>query len=86
LDVAANLLVAHLNELDEFWYHAYKNSSLYKEKKKYLHDKYIWNKEFKVGDLLLLFKSRLRMIPEKLKSKWSGSFEIVVVTPFSALV
>ncbi|XP_070054371.1 uncharacterized protein [Nicotiana tomentosiformis] len=40
-DVAANLRVAHLNELDEFWYHAYAISYLYKEKMKYLHDKYI---------------------------------------------
>ncbi|XP_070040708.1 uncharacterized protein [Nicotiana tomentosiformis] len=51
-DVAANLRVAHLNELDEFRYHAYVSSFLYKENMKYLHDKYIWNKEFKMGDLL----------------------------------
>ncbi|XP_070035215.1 uncharacterized protein [Nicotiana tomentosiformis] len=37
-DVAANLRVAHLNELDEFRYYAYASSSLYKEKMKYLHD------------------------------------------------
>ncbi|XP_070046174.1 uncharacterized protein [Nicotiana tomentosiformis] len=40
-DAATNLRVAHLNELDELWYHAYASSSLYKEKMKYLHDKYI---------------------------------------------
>ncbi|XP_009788150.1 uncharacterized protein [Nicotiana sylvestris] len=59
-DVAANLRVAHLNELDEFWYLAYTSSSLFNEKKKYFHDKYIWNKKFKEGDLVLLFNSRLR--------------------------
>ncbi|XP_070039892.1 uncharacterized protein [Nicotiana tomentosiformis] len=85
LDVAANLRDAHLNELDEFWYHAYTSSSLYKEKMKYLHDKYIWNKKFKVGDLVLLFNSRLRMFPGKLKSKWSSPFEIMGVRPFGAL-
>ncbi|XP_070055045.1 uncharacterized protein [Nicotiana tomentosiformis] len=84
-DVASNLRVAHLNELDEFWYYAYASSSLYKEKIEYLHDKYIWNKEFKVGDLVLLFNSGLRMFPGKLKSKWSRSFEIMGVTPFCAL-
>ncbi|XP_070034941.1 uncharacterized protein [Nicotiana tomentosiformis] len=68
-DVAANLRVAHLNELDEFLDHAYESSSLYKEKMKYLYEKYIWNKEFKAGDLVLLFNSRLRMFPRKLKSK-----------------
>ncbi|XP_070020124.1 uncharacterized protein [Nicotiana sylvestris] len=84
-DVAANLRVAHLNELDEFRYHAYTSLSLYKEKMKYIHDKYIWNKKFKYGDLVLLFNSRLRMFPGKLKSKWSGPFEVVGVTPFGAL-
>lgn len=39
-DVAANLRVEQLNELDEFRFHAYSSSSLYKDKMKYLHDKY----------------------------------------------
>ncbi|XP_070026066.1 uncharacterized protein [Nicotiana sylvestris] len=84
-DVAANLRVAHLNELYEFRYHAYTSSSLYKEKVKYLHDKYIHNNEFKECDLVLLFNFRLRMFPGKLKLKWSGPIEVVNVTPFSAL-
>ncbi|XP_070048882.1 uncharacterized protein [Nicotiana tomentosiformis] len=84
-DVAANLRVTQLNELDEFRYHAYTSSSLYKEQMKYLHDKYIRNKEFKEGDLVLLFNSRLRMFPGKLKSKWSGPFEVVNMTPFGSL-
>ncbi|XP_070043218.1 uncharacterized protein [Nicotiana tomentosiformis] len=66
-DVGANLTMSQLNELDEFWYHAYTSSSLYKEKLKYNHDKYIQNKEFKEGDLVLLFNSRLGMFPGKLK-------------------
>ncbi|XP_070034332.1 uncharacterized protein [Nicotiana tomentosiformis] len=33
-DADANLRVAYLNELDEFWYHAYASSSLYKEQMK----------------------------------------------------
>ncbi|XP_070034933.1 uncharacterized protein [Nicotiana tomentosiformis] len=76
-DVAANLRVEQLNELDEFRFHAYSSSSLYKDKMKYFHDKYIRNKEFKEGDLVLLFNSRLQMFPGKLKSKWSGPFEVV---------
>ncbi|XP_070013385.1 uncharacterized protein [Nicotiana sylvestris] len=31
-DIAANLRVGQLNELDEFWFHAYSSSSLYKDK------------------------------------------------------
>ncbi|XP_070046160.1 uncharacterized protein [Nicotiana tomentosiformis] len=61
------------------------SSSLYKDKMKYLHDKYIRNREFKEGDLVLLFNSRLRMFPGKLKSKWSDPFEVVHVTSFGAL-
>ncbi|XP_070013278.1 uncharacterized protein [Nicotiana sylvestris] len=76
-DITANLRGAHLNKLDELRYHAYASSSLYKEKRKYLHDKYIWNKEIKVGDFVLLFNLRLRMFPENIKSKWSGPFEMV---------
>ncbi|XP_070046138.1 uncharacterized protein [Nicotiana tomentosiformis] len=84
-DVAANLRVVHLNKLDEFRYHTYARSSLYKEKMKYLYDKCIQNREFKVCDLVLFFNSRLKMFLGKLKSKWSGPFEIVGVTPFGAL-
>ncbi|XP_070046528.1 uncharacterized protein [Nicotiana tomentosiformis] len=84
-DVASNLRVEQLNELDEFRFHAYSSSSLYKDKIKYLHNKYIRNKEFKEGDLVLLFNSRLRIFPGKLKSNWSGPFEVVHVTPLGAL-
>ncbi|XP_070020844.1 uncharacterized protein [Nicotiana sylvestris] len=83
--MAANLQVGQLNELDEFWFHAYSSSSLYKDKMKYLHEKYARGKEFKVGDLVLLFNSWLRLFPGKLKSKWSRPFEVVLVTPFGAL-
>ncbi|XP_070009565.1 uncharacterized protein [Nicotiana sylvestris] len=84
-DVAANLWVEQLNELDEFRFHAYSRSFLYKDKMKYLHDKYAHIKEFKEGDLVLLFNSRLRLFSGKLKSKWSGSFEVVLMTLFGAL-
>ncbi|XP_070005678.1 uncharacterized protein [Nicotiana sylvestris] len=66
-DVAANLQVEQLNKLDKFRFHAYSSSSLYNEKMKYLHDKYIRNNEFKEGDLVLLFNSWLRMFPRKLR-------------------
>ncbi|XP_070029769.1 uncharacterized protein [Nicotiana sylvestris] len=47
-DMTANLRVEQLNELDEFRFHAYSSSSLYKDKMKYIHDKYALEKEFKV--------------------------------------
>ncbi|XP_070015897.1 uncharacterized protein [Nicotiana sylvestris] len=84
-DMTANLHVEQLNELDEFQFHAYSSSSLYKDKMKCLYDKYARGKEFKVGDLVLLFNSRLRLFPGKLKSKESVPFQVVFVTPFGAL-
>ncbi|XP_070013559.1 uncharacterized protein [Nicotiana sylvestris] len=47
-DDVANLCVEQLNELDEFRFHAYSSSSLYKDKMKYLHYKYARGKEFNV--------------------------------------
>ena len=35
-----------LSELEEFWNEAYENARIYKEKKKYWHDKHIVRKEF----------------------------------------
>ncbi|KAK4716687.1 hypothetical protein R3W88_015025 [Solanum pinnatisectum] len=68
--------VEQLNELDEFRFRAYESSALYKEKMKKLHDAKILKREFKVGDWVLLYNSRLRLFPEKLKSKWSGPFRV----------
>lgn len=74
-----------LNEFDEFRLHAYENAKLYKEKTKRWHDKNIYNREFEPGQLVLLFNSRLRLFPGKLKSRWSGPFEVVRVTPHGAI-
>ncbi|XP_021728721.1 uncharacterized protein LOC110695798 [Chenopodium quinoa] len=70
-----------LNELEELRYDAYENSRLYKEKTNKWHDQHIRNKSFKVGDKVLLFNSRLRLFPGKLKSKWSGPFVNSKTTP-----
>ncbi|XP_015164451.1 uncharacterized protein [Solanum tuberosum] len=50
--------------------------ALYKEKMKKCHDAKILHQEFKVGDLVLLYNSRLRLFPGKVKSKWSGPFKV----------
>nr|XP_016462058.1 PREDICTED: uncharacterized protein LOC107785298 [Nicotiana tabacum] len=74
-----------LNELDEFRLNAYENAKLYKEKTKRWHHKHIHHREFEPGQLVLLFNSRLRLFPGKLKSRWSGPFEVVRVTPHGAI-
>ncbi|KAM2064675.1 hypothetical protein ACFX16_028046 [Malus domestica] len=68
-----------LNELDEIRHQAYENASIYKEKTKALHDKMIRGKTFSIGQIVLLFNSRLRLFPGKLRSKWIGPFVITNV-------
>ncbi|XP_015068720.1 uncharacterized protein LOC107013286 [Solanum pennellii] len=69
-----------LNGLDELRLKAYESSSIYKEKmlKKY-HDQRIEKPEFAIGDFVLLFNSRLRFFPDKLKSKRAGPFLVTKV-------
>ncbi|XP_009800945.1 uncharacterized protein LOC107832370 [Nicotiana tabacum] len=84
-ELAGEKWLMKLNELDEFCLHAYENTKLYKEKTKRWHDKNIHNREFKPGQLVLLFNSRLRLFMGKLKSRWSGLFEVVRVTSHGAI-
>ena len=74
-----------LNELEELRNEAYDSARIYKDKTKKWHDQRILRKEFKAGDQLLLFNSRLRLFPGKLKSKWSGPFTVVSSTQFGAV-
>ena len=43
------------------------------------------SKEFRVGELVLLYNSRLKLFPGKLKSRWSGPYIVVTVTPFGVV-
>ena len=54
-------------------------------KQKKWHDQRILRREFKAGDQVLLFNSRLRLFLGKLKSKWSGPFTVVSSTQFGAV-
>ena len=65
---------------------AFENSRIYKEKTKSFHDKNILKREFKEGDQVLLHNSRLKLFPEKLKSRWSGPFKVKEVKPYGAIV
>ncbi len=49
------------------------------------HDRHIARKEIKEGDLVLLFNSRLKLFPGKLKSRWSGPFKVTQVFPHGAV-
>ncbi|XP_059294525.1 uncharacterized protein LOC132047506 [Lycium ferocissimum] len=82
---ATKLRLFQLNEMDEFRYQAYESAALYKERMKQYHDKKILKREFYKGDPVLLFNSRLKLLPGKLKSRWSGPFEVVSVSPHGAI-
>ncbi|KAG7578951.1 Ribonuclease H-like superfamily [Arabidopsis thaliana x Arabidopsis arenosa] len=74
-----------LHELEEIRLEAYESSKVYKERTKAFHDKNISPKDFKAGDQVLLFNSRLKLFPGKLKSRWSGPFTIKEVLPFGTV-
>ncbi|RDY06005.1 hypothetical protein CR513_10096, partial [Mucuna pruriens] len=57
----------------------YENSQIYKQKFKQFHDQQTLRKEFQVGQRVLLFNSRLKLIADKLRSRWDGPFVITNV-------
>nr|GMC77810.1 putative nucleotidyltransferase, Ribonuclease H [Ipomoea batatas] len=79
LQRAGEVRKLNLNELDELRNEAYENSKIYKERTKVYHDKSILRRHFEPGMKVLLFNSRLRLFPGKLKSRWTGPFVIVEV-------
>ena len=85
LQRAGEKRLLQLDELEEFRLNSYENAKIYKERTKRWHDKHIIKKEFKEGDQVLLFNSRLKLFPEKLKSRWSGPFLVKQVFPHGAI-
>ena len=85
LDEAGIHRKLELNELDEIRREAYENADLYKQRTKAWHDKMIIRKELKAGQKVLLFNSRLRLFPGKLKSRWEGPFVVKQVFPHGAI-
>ena len=74
-----------LQELEEIHNDAYESARIYKEKTKVFHDKMIFRKEFKIGQKVLLYHSRLRLFPGKLHSHWIGPFVVTNVFPHGAV-
>ncbi|XP_021719446.1 uncharacterized protein LOC110687132 [Chenopodium quinoa] len=74
-----------LHALEELRLDAYENARIYKERTKAWHDKHINKREFKEGDKVLLFNSRLKLFPGKLKSRWSGPFTVKKVFPYGPI-
>ncbi|GJZ40204.1 putative reverse transcriptase domain-containing protein [Tanacetum coccineum] len=77
---------SRVNELAELRDGAYENTRIYKERTKKWHDSRLrGDKDFKIGDQVLLYNSRLKMYPGKLKSKWSGPNIVKTVYPHGAI-
>ena len=74
-----------LLELEEIRNDAYESARIYKEKTKAFHDKQLRGKNFVVGMMVLLYHSRLRLFPGKLKSRWLGPFEVTAVFDHGAV-
>ncbi|XP_031127629.1 uncharacterized protein LOC116029726 [Ipomoea triloba] len=86
LTVAGKERMLQLNELEEWHLLAYETSKTYKERSKLYHDMPIKrNKEFAEGDRVLLFNSRLRLFPGKVKSRWTGPYVVMKVFPYGTL-
>ncbi|CAL9001370.1 unnamed protein product [Prunus brigantina] len=74
-----------LNELEEIHQGAYDSSRIYKEKTKAFHDSKILRKEFRPGKKVMLFSSRLKLFPRKLKSRWTGPYLVTQVYSHGAV-
>nr|GEU55393.1 reverse transcriptase domain-containing protein [Tanacetum cinerariifolium] len=85
LKTTSNHQKVQLNELNELLDQAYKNSLIYKEKTKKIHDSKIKDRIFNVGDRVVLFNSRLKIFLRKLKTHWTGPFTIAQVFPYGTV-
>ena len=82
---AAKERLLRLSELEELRNETYENARIYKDKTKKWHDQKILRKKFKVGEQVLLYNSKLKLFPGKLKLRWSGPYTVLTSTPFGAV-
>ncbi|KAK9050284.1 hypothetical protein SSX86_007521 [Deinandra increscens subsp. villosa] len=75
-----------IHEVEELRNEAYERSWSNKERTKALHDRRLkGRKEFKCGDRVLLYDSRLKLFPGKLKSRWRGPYIVKQVFPYGTV-
>ncbi|CAM8994168.1 unnamed protein product [Rhodiola kirilowii] len=86
-DLKATGLDRKLNlcELEELRLEAYEGQTDYKARTKLYHDKFILRRSFEEGQQVLVFSSRLKLMPGKLKSRWTGPFTITKVSNHGAI-
>ncbi|XP_076927258.1 uncharacterized protein LOC143590767 [Bidens hawaiensis] len=86
LTQAAKNRYLQIHEVEELRDEAYARSWSYKEPTKALHDRKLKKvKEFKCGDRVLVYNSRLKLFPGKLRSRWVGPYMVKEVFPHGAI-
>ncbi|KAK9073064.1 hypothetical protein SSX86_007386 [Deinandra increscens subsp. villosa] len=76
--------LGQLTELEEL--RAYANSSICKDRTKKYHDSRLKKlRKIQERDKVLLYNSHLRLFPGKLKSRWTGPYQVVRVYPYGAV-
>ncbi|XP_074315075.1 uncharacterized protein LOC141651255 [Silene latifolia] len=83
-DAAGEVQFLQMNELEELRLEAYESSKIYKDQTKKWHDAKIVKKDIGVGDLVLLFNSKVKVFPRKLRSRCSGPFKVMDISPYGA--
>ena len=68
-----------MQELEEIHLDAFDNELIYKERSKMYHDRHLSRKNFKIGDKVLLYNTKLHLFPGKLRSRWLGPFIVTKV-------
>ena len=74
-----------LQELEEIQNEIYENAVIYKENNKIFHDQQISRKTFVCGQKVLLYHSKLKLFPGKLRSCWIGHFVMTNVFHYGAV-
>ncbi|XP_074291101.1 uncharacterized protein LOC141617867 [Silene latifolia] len=84
IDAAVETRFLQMSELEELRMEAYESLRIYKDQTKKLHDAKIVEKKISVGDLVLIFNSKVKVFPGKLRSRWSGPVKVMDISPYGA--
>ncbi|XP_076944114.1 uncharacterized protein LOC143614607 [Bidens hawaiensis] len=86
LTQAAKNRYLQIHEVEDLRDEVYARSWSYKERTKALHDRKLKKvKEFKCGDRVLFYNSRMKSFPGKLRSRWGGPYTVKEVFPHGAV-
>lgn len=86
LDKAGEHKKMQISKLEEWRDKAYHSAKIYKERTKRCHDKRIMPKEFKPGEKVLMFNSRVKLFSHgKLSRKLDGPYDVIDTSSHGAI-